>query len=298
MYYFTRTLRVNLPTCWINRLYCRRLPSLWANHQRLSVCQSSRLKWLWSEHRSLSGRYSDRDILNRRDDTKVVKEGAANICASLLSFTPTKTSSTSWPRILSTTGESNVHAAIRKIPKKLNAHKKTRSLFPSSHKFPLWHMTRIKENAHQKRFKQGFNSPSGKSTTRTSSERPKLHTSSKVVLPEPKASTKKATVWLSRPSRSSRMRMRRLQPGTISNSSSSTSSSGRMTRNTTFSSWPIPHPWWITQCWLKPPKKPSIKTCTPRRNQELQMRSTSWSSFSVIWASPSPRLGWTMSRLR
>ena len=25
MYYFTRTLRVNLPTCWINRLYCRRL---------------------------------------------------------------------------------------------------------------------------------------------------------------------------------------------------------------------------------------------------------------------------------
>ena len=51
--------------------------------------------------------------LNRRIDVKIVKEAAIKDGDSLFSFTATKTSSSSWQRIYSTTGESNVHTAIQ-----------------------------------------------------------------------------------------------------------------------------------------------------------------------------------------
>ena len=174
--------------------------------------------------------------LNRRSNNNIVKKVTIKDGDSYFSFITTKTSSSSWQRILSTTGESNVPAAIQEIHKKLNAHKKTRSFLPSSIKSPSWLMMRIKENAQKKRFTQGNNSPSGNPITRTSSKLPKLRTSSKAASHEPKVSMKKATVLPNRPLKNSRMRKRRPQPWSISTSLSSRSSSGRTARNTTFSS--------------------------------------------------------------
>ena len=76
-------------------------------------------------------------ILTKRIDIKIVKEAAIKDGDSHLSLTATKTSSLSWQRIASTTGDNKTHTGNQKIPKRLKklkefkkliAYKKTNSL--------------------------------------------------------------------------------------------------------------------------------------------------------------------------